>query len=43
MSPYPVAWIVRYGDGLAALFLDKARAEHAAVVLHGVISPLYEL
>lgn len=36
----PYAWAVEYGKGLVALFLDRARAEHAAIQLHGVLVAL---
>ena len=41
MTEQPIyAWAVEYGKGLVALFLDRSRAEHAAVMLHGVLVPL---
>lgn len=39
----PYAWAVEYGKGLVALFLDRARAEHAAVTLHGVLVALVRM
>ena len=41
--PKLYGWAVEYGDGLSSLFVDRARAEKAAVDLHGVIVDLYDL
>lgn len=38
----PTAWLVRYGAGYAALFIDQARAEAFAARAHGTVHALYE-
>ncbi len=38
----PAAYLVRYGKGFIALFIDRARAEDFAARAHGTLHPRYE-